>query len=216
MTLLRYHDVSLRLHSSKRMPSCFFPRLASSYQPCSIIYRPHRFFAFTHLPPTSRSAIPIFCSKGRESVFWCPTLVPHFKFRSFLPPAPTLVPPVVSSLSSRSQRSTERRSLVSNCGMQSSTPYKTSRTPAHTFFPISLTFFPSLKVHRLPASLSAYSLHTIIYCYYRRKYPVAYIPVASYAESPQLLERPSGTPPQHTALLHMQSQDQSTPYLTAL
>jgi len=59
-------------------------------------------------------------------------------------------------------------------------------------------------VHRLPASLcvaSAHSLYTIIYCYYRRKYPVAYIPVASYAEYPQLLERLSGTPPQHTALL---------------
>lgn len=87
-------------------------------------------------------------------MFWCPTLVPHFKFRSFLPPAPTLVPPVVSSLSSRSQRSTERRSLVSNCGMQSSTPYKTSRNPSAHFF----SYFPDLFPFFKSASPSCFPL----------------------------------------------------------
>jgi hypothetical protein len=79
-------------------------------------------------------------------------------------------------------------------------------TPTHTFsyFP-DLLFFSSLKVYRLPAfpsalcCVSAHSLLTInLYCYYRRKYPVAYVPVASLAEYPQLLERPSGQPPEHT------------------
>jgi hypothetical protein len=58
--------------------------------------------------------------------------------------------------------------------MQSSTPYKTSRNPQRIFshFP-DLPFSSSLKVHRLPASLCAASLHTLYIqsstAIYRRK-----------------------------------------------
>jgi hypothetical protein len=70
------------------MPFCFFPRLK---QPCLNHLRAPSLFAFNHLPPSSRSAIPFFVPRGERCVL-VPDTRPHFKFRSFLPRAPTLVP----------------------------------------------------------------------------------------------------------------------------